>query len=259
MTTIKKAGPASDITAREPVAAVLTLIIMWAGYYADNNLFKGNLIFSLVVSMFILILGLCTVFPLIWVTFISSEGIRGLGITKDRLAVSLLFSILLGAWRFLELKEYTGSRSFYTAILFNVFSIWEVLFIFGWLFTRYKRSFGKTASIILTSVSVGIYHIGTLSPARIGFLCLTIAVCGIFYSISENIFTLWPIYWGIGCSASTLGSGMEFPSEMVYLAAITLVVQVVIIICFQRAYIRTTARSDRGNAVKDAAEVPDPF
>lgn len=217
---------------KELIAAAVSLLIMWAGYHADNNLFSDNVLFSLIVSLIFIIIGLCTVFPLIWVNRITGEGISGLGIRRKRIAISLGFSSLLAIWRFMEIREYFGSKAFLTTILFNAFSIWEVLFIFGWLFTRYKRAFGKIPAIILTAVSVGIYHIGTLSPSRIAFLCLTVAICGIFYALTENIFTLWPIYWTIGCSASTLGSGMEFTMEMVYLSAVTMIVQTMIIICF---------------------------
>ena len=232
-----------DITSlnkKELIAVTVSLLIMWAGYYADNNLFSGNVLFSLIVSLILIIIGLCTVFPLIWVNRITGEGISGLGIKKKRLAVSLGLSSLLAIWRFIEIREYLGSKALMTTILFNAFSIWEVLFIFGWLFTRYKRAFGKIPAIILTAVSVGIYHIGTLSPSRIAFLCLTVAICGIFYALTENIFTLWPIYWTIGCSASTLGSGMEFTMEMVYLSAITMIVQTMIIICFYRSSKKVT-------------------
>ena len=210
---------------KELIVTVITLIAMWIGYYADNNIFSDNMIFGIVI-------GLCVVFPLYWVTCVTREGIQGLGITLKNLPLALLFTIILGAWRFLEVKNYIAEAAFVPTILFNAFSIWEVLFFFGWLFTRYKRAFGWQAAILLTSLSVGIYHIGTLTLEKIVALCVVIVVCGVFYSISENIFTLWPIYWAIGCSASTLSSGMDFPMEMAYLSAITLFIQFMIVIVF---------------------------
>ena len=169
-------------------------------------------------------------FPVYWVTRVTDEGLEGLGITGKHFPLAVLFSLILCLWRFTEIKEYMGQPYFIPTILFNTFSIWEVLFIFGWLYTRYKKSFGELPAILMTSLSVGIYHIGTLETDRIISLCVVIVICGVFYGITNNIFTLWPIYWAVGCSASTLSSGMEFPKEMVYLAAITLLIQLVIIV-----------------------------
>ena len=81
---------------KELMMAVMSLLLMWAGYYADNNLFSGNILFSLIVSMIFIILGLCTVFPLIWVTRITGEGIEGLGITKKK--TSNLVAVFYDTW-----------------------------------------------------------------------------------------------------------------------------------------------------------------
>jgi hypothetical protein len=118
-------------------------------------------------------------------------------------------------------------------ILFNALAIWEVIFIFGWLFTRYEKCFGKMPAIILSSISVGIYHIGSLTINDILHLCLVIIVCGIFYALVENLFMLWPIYWAIGCSASTLRSGMQFPKELVVMSAFILSIQITIIVLME--------------------------
>ncbi len=227
---------------KETGAALASLLLMWIGYYADNNLFKDNMLFTLVVSLLLIIIGLCTLLPVIWVTRITNEGIQGLGITTKKPVISLIFSVILGAWRFVGIMKYLDSPDLINTILFNAFSIWEVMFIFGWLFTRYRRAFGKIPAVFLTALSVGVYHIGTLSVPDIAKLCLTVAVCGGFYAISENIFTLWPFYWAIGCSASTLSSGMSFPVEMVYISAATLIIQVFIIFMLSRR--NKTGQSD---------------
>ncbi len=215
---------------KELTVSVITVLIMWATYYADNNLIHDNMLLTLLVSLLGTVILLCAVFPVYWVTRVTDEGIEGLGITVKNFPLAVIFSLILCLWRFTEIKEYMGQPSFIPTILFNAFSIWEVLFIFGWLYTRYKKSFGKLPAILLTSLSVGIYHIGTLETDRIISLCVVIIVCGVFYGITDSIFTLWPVYWAVGCSASTLGSGMEFPKEMIYLSAITLVIQLVIIV-----------------------------
>jgi len=173
-----------------------------------------EVILSLLVSLLGTVILLCVVFPVYWVTRVTDEGIEGLGITGRNLPLAVIFSLLLCLWRFSEIREFIGQPFFISSILFNALSIWEVLFIFGWLYTRYKRSFRELPAILLTSLSVGIYHIGTLETDRIISLCVVIIVCGVFYGITNSIFTVWPIYWAVGCSASTLSSSMRFSMEI---------------------------------------------
>lgn len=222
----------------EVLVAVITLLIMWAGYYGDINTFAGNELYGLVVSMGLIVLTLCVGFPAWWVIVRQKEGLSGLGITTKKWGLALVIGLVLAFWRFLQLRAYIGQEGFVTTLLYNGLSIWEVMFIFGWLFTRYQKAFGKLPAILLTAASVGIYHIGTLTVSGILSLCIVIIICGIGYAITSNIFTLWPVYWTIGCSASTLASGMEFPDEMVPLSAIVLLIQIVIIGMMQWLYIR---------------------
>lgn len=102
-------------------------------------------------------------------------------------------------------------------------------YIFGWLFTRYTKAFGKIGAVILTALSVGIYHIGSLPVVNNSYLILCVLICGICLSITDNIFTLWPIYWVIGCSASVLrgyGSGF-FGWDMVMVIGIGLLLHLI--------------------------------
>lgn len=223
---------------REVLIAVISLFIMWAGYYGDNNTFAGNELYGLVVSMGLIVLTLCVGFPAWWVIVHQKEGLSGLGITNKKWGLAIVIGLALAFWRFLQLRIYIGQEDFVTTLLYNGLSIWEVMFIFGWLFTRYQKAFGKLPAIVLTAVSVGLYHVGTLSVSDILSLCVVIIICGIGFAITNNIFTLWPVYWTIGCSASTLASGMKFPDEMVPLAAIVLCIQIVIIGIIQHIYIK---------------------
>ena len=46
---------------KELVVTLVTLALMWLGYYADNNLFGENILFAL-GSMLLVVIGLCIVF-----------------------------------------------------------------------------------------------------------------------------------------------------------------------------------------------------
>ena len=222
---------------KEVLLAILSVFVLWGGYYGAENIFEDNMLLVLLVSVIGMIC-LCIAFPTWWIAVHQKEGIEGLGITTKKLGVSLVFAIILGAWRFLELRQYIGQEGFVTCLLFNGLAIWEVVFIYGWLFTRYAKAFGKLLAVVLTVLSVAIYHIGTLSIENILILCVTIGICACVYAFTNNLFTLWPIYWMIGCSASTLRSGMIFEKELVVMSAMILIIQIAIIAVMQILYLK---------------------
>ena len=213
---------------KDVIVAGITLIMMWAGYYCSQHEVGGRM-FSFCLSIGIMIL-LCVVFPVWWVTHIDKEGIAGLRIQRQNLGISLVLSALLAVWRGYGAREYMFQMGAVWTILFNLLAIWEVIFIYGWLFTRFEKCFGKIPAILLTAVSVGIYHIGSLTPDAILRLCGCVLICSVAYAVVNNIFLLWPIYWAIGTSASTMGSGMSFPMEMVIMSAGILAIQIAIIV-----------------------------
>ncbi len=223
---------------KELILVVVLLFWLWFAYFSSENLYKNNVIYTIIISLLLTVLIVCVGIPVWWIAVYKKEGLSGLGITSKRMGVTILFSLILTVWRLMELKEYFGEETIFTTILFNGLAIWEVVFIYGFLQTRYEHSFGKIPSILLTTISVGIYHIGTLTIDHIIQLCLVVCVCAICFSITQNIFTLWPMYWMVGCSASTLKSGMKFPIEMVYLSAMILAIQVLWILIMANKYKR---------------------
>ena len=214
----------------ETLIAIITLLLMWAGYYVDNQKFFEN---SVTWTVGIWGIGgiviLNVLFPAWWVVLKNKEGFTGMGITNKKIGLALILGILLGGWRFFELIPYLKDTGTVRVILFNALSIWEVCFIFCWLFTRYTKAFGKIGAVVLTALSVGIYHIGSLSAANILYLMLCVFVSGVCFSITDNIFTLWPIYWVVGCSASVLrGYGSEIIGwDMVMMMGIVLLLHLV--------------------------------
>ena len=214
----------------ETLITIVTLLLMWAGYYVDNHgFFEGNMIWEIGIWGIGGIVILNVIIPAWWIVLKKREGFAGMGITTKKIGLALLLGMLLGGWRFFELIPYLKDEGIVRVILFNLLSIWEVCFIFCWLFTRYIKAFGKIGAVILTALSVGMYHIGSLPVVNILYLMLCIFVCGICFSITDNIFTLWPIYWVVGCSASVLrgyGSDM-FGWDIVMFMGIGLLLQLI--------------------------------
>ncbi len=214
---------------KETLLAGITLLIMWICYYIDQNgFFTNNPLWEIGVwgIGIIVILNVC--FPAWWIVKKKQEGFAGMGVTAKHIIPALFLSLLLGAWRFNDLIPYIHDKGLLPIIVFNFLSIWEVSFIYSWLFTRYEKAFGKIGATLLTAVSVGIYHLGSLSAANILYLVLCVLICSACFAITKNIFTVWPIYWVIGCSASVATSyGVErFSWEITFLMGIAMFFQV---------------------------------
>lgn len=211
----------------ETALAIGTVLLYWLGYYLDNSgIFADSMIWLMIWGIgFGVFLNVCL--PAWWIVKKKGEGFAGMGITSKKIGLALLLGVLLGFWRFFELIPFLHDKGLIRVLLFNLLSIWEVCFIFCWLFTRYAKAFGKIWAPVLTAVSVGIYHIGTYPKDKLLYLVFCVFVCGVCFAITDIIFTLWPIYWIIGCSASILrGYGSEmFPWEAVFMVGIILVLQ----------------------------------
>lgn len=223
---------------KELIIVIATLLLMWLFYYLDRHNCPYAWFPALTV---VLMIGFCVGFPAYWIAIHNKEGFSGLMITTKKLLPALGIGILLAVWRGFELIPQLHNDNLLNTVLFNMLCIWEACFIYCWMYTRYERSFGKIAACILTALSVGLYHVGSLPAKNILYLMLCILICAICISFTHNIFTVWPLYWLVGCSASTLAGGMTFPFEAVILAAAVLVIQliclaVIYIVCRKKGY-----------------------
>ncbi|MDO5558290.1 MAG: hypothetical protein Q4F95_01695 [Oscillospiraceae bacterium] len=214
----------------ETILAFISVFVMWGGYYADNrHIFGDSMIFTFIWGIGV-VAGLNVCFPAWWIVIKKGEGFAGMGITLKNIGPALIFSAALGAIRFNDL--YTASKgiefkNILPVLIFNLLSIWEVCFLFSWLFTRYKNAFGKWAAALLTVVSVCIYHIGSLPLRQLLTLMAYVFLCALCFAVTENIFTLWPVYWVVGCSASVIRAygSEEFGWDMTAVMGIVLFIQ----------------------------------
>ncbi len=211
----------------ELILVFISLLAMWGIYYLDQH----NCSFVwFSIATFVMMIGACVVFPAYWIAIRDEEGMAGLMITTKKLLLSLGVGALLGTWRGLELIPFLQQDNLLYTVLFNGLCIWEVFFIYCWMYTRYRKAFGTIPACILTALSVGLYHVGSLPVFNILYLIFCIFICAIAVSFTNNVLTLWPLYWFVGCSASTLKGGMIFSIEMVVLAAAALIIQLICLV-----------------------------
>jgi hypothetical protein len=225
--------------------AVVTLLLMWAGYYVDNRrVFGDSEIWAVGVWGIGGIVILTVLFPVWWIVRYKEEGFAGLGVRKEKLGLALLIGLGLAGWRLIELLPYLGEPGIWRVMAFNLLSIWEVVFLFGWLFTRFAKAFGKIGACVGTAIAVGIYHFGSLPVENILYLMFCVFVCAVCVAFTGNIFTVWPMYWVIGCTASMVrGYGPNVIAwDMVMMMGIALALQLIGIggIALRMRWIRKT-------------------
>jgi hypothetical protein len=233
-TKLFKFKPDTDL-----IIALATLLIMWVSYYGvmkvdwyHNSPTAQILIFVLLTNTL-----LAVAFPIWWVKKYRKQSLSELGITKKYLLASLIISTIIAAWRGISMFsviEAANSSYILPTFVASALIFWEPFFVFSWLQTRYEKSFGIVPAIILAASSIVLYQIGSASPTGLFDLFAVYIVLATAFSLTKNIFALWPIYWCIGSSVNQLSLSMNSGWDVVAVYAIAIIIQFGIIFYFYK-------------------------
>lgn len=191
------------------IAFILCIAIILLS--VSMNLFNSMafaLFMNIVIRDFLMIyvLGFC--FPLSYVQKNESDNYKVLGITKNKLAVSLalniVFSVFLLRIFILQTPISTefNHKSMYAISYILVAGVFEMICIYGFIRHYFEKSFGIIPSILLTSVFYSLHHAG-FQPEFLKLFFVGVMYCSIFY-ITRNIFILFPFFWGVGATWDVL-------------------------------------------------------
>ena len=181
--------------------AALSQIIIMALAFLGLKVF-GNTILNPILFGLIGTLVVCVIFPLYWMVVRREKGIGTLGITRKYYSISLLVGFLLGVFVFWGYYRSFGlSVAIIPALIMGIYSLWEVLFVYGWLQLRFEKAFGIIPAIFLAGLCFALYHLGYGWFDVPGFIQLFIVgiVMGIIFRITKNILILWPFLWPVAC------------------------------------------------------------
>ena len=110
-------------------------------------------------------------------------------------------------------------------MFFGAFNFFEPFFVFGWLQTRYEKSFGIIPAIVLSASSFVLYQIGTAHLDGLAALFIVYLVLAATFALTKNIISVWPIYWCIGSTVNVLSLNMHTEWDMIAIYAVVLVIQ----------------------------------
>ena len=144
--------------------------------------------------------GVCVILPLYWMVVKRKKGLGALGITKKYWLVSLIVSLLLGGFFFFEYYHSFGiDIAIVPALILGFYSLWEIVFVYGWLQLRFEQAFGIIPAAFLAGLCFSLYHLGYGWYNYSDFLSLIVAgiMMAVIFRITKNILILWPFLWPV--------------------------------------------------------------
>lgn len=169
------------------------------------SFFQKQTIIDEIMSIFLrdvlMILFIGFWFVLYYVIIVKKENVSILGITKKKLALSLVSNVVLGVSLLIVFMR-GGERIIFNygtlcAIVYILAAgIFEMIFIYGFLRNYFEKAFGIIPSIVLTAFFYSFHHAG-FQPEFLKLFFVGGMYVSIFY-ITRNIFIIFPFFWGVG-------------------------------------------------------------
>jgi len=81
--------------------------------------------------------------------------------------------------------------------ILGLYSLWEVIFVFGWLQLRFEEAFGIIPAVVLAGISFCLYHAGYGWFARAHLMSLFVIgiMMAMVFRMTKNLLILWPFLW----------------------------------------------------------------
>ncbi len=192
-----------------------------------NNMSVAALVGLLVVPI------LAVVIPVIWTTLVEQEGLAALGITSRHWLPSLVIGVVLTglviAPAGFATRLTADPERWLPMAAAGAVSLFEPLFIFGWLQLRFEKDFGILPAILLAALGYALYHIGYL-PQSMSIQFYSAAAFAVAFRFTNNLLVAWPLLWATTSAWVCIGSNTCFYSwGMVSGSAFVFVVELILI------------------------------
>ena len=148
--------------------------------------------------------------PWIYSLFVERSQPASMGLTRKRLALSLILNIVLGGF-FLLLMIAEGDPSKIDPVVFGrgtfvlmVGGLFELLLYYGFIHLRLEKAFGIIPAILITSAIYVSWHTGTQLPmeadpvAAVWKLFLVGVIYQSVFSITRNLLAIYPFFFAGG-------------------------------------------------------------
>jgi membrane protease YdiL (CAAX protease family) len=214
--------------------------------YAILGANSGNLGVAALIGL-IVVPVLAVGIPVYWTTKVDRQPISTLGITWRRwlpsLVLSILLSLLIVYPLFFSNRAIVSMDQWLPMAAAGALSLFEPLFVFGWLQLRFEKDFGVLPGLLLAALGFAFYHIGYMPEALAGqfFAAVVFAVC---FRLTSNLLVAWPLLWATSSAWLCIGDNICFYNwGMVSSTAIALLIELAFITFMALHQRRMVARS----------------
>lgn len=192
--------------------SILSLFAITFLAYLGVNVFGGIWLNPIIFGLFGTV-GVCTVLPLYWIVIYKKKNLSALGITNKKAISSLIVSFLFGIFFFWDYaNNFQLDNTIIPAIILGLYSLWEVIFVFGWLQIRFEEAFGIIPAIVLAGLSFCLYHsgYGWFDVSDLLSLLIIGIMMSLVFRVTKNILILWPFFWPV-CTLRGFRMGGFYP------------------------------------------------
>jgi len=207
------------------LAAVATLLLMWASYYGLFNLYKSNTLAQFFIFIILTNILLNVMFPVWWVTRYKKRPLSDLGISKKLIIPSIFICVALAIWKGVQLPELIQGVDWLPQLIMSALIFFEPFFVFGWLQIRFEKSFGIIPAIILAASSFIIYQIGSAPTNDVIAMFPEYLLLATAFGVTNNVIAVWPIYWCVGSTVNQLRLGMHSDWDTVAAYIFAIIIQ----------------------------------
>ncbi len=235
---------------RDSAAAALSLLAMTAAYAVmganPDNMGLWAFMGLIVVPVF------AVGVPVYWMTKVERQPISSLGLTTRGWLPSLGLSLILCLITFYPLffrAPATSAQGLWLPMaVAGALSLFEPLFVFGWLQLRFEKDFGVLPGILLAAFGFGFYHI-LYSPGSFAGQFNDALMFAVFFRLTGSLLVVWPLLWGATSAMYCLGgTGCFYSWPMVIPTVLTLAIEVAYIAFMASRQRRWEAKSVHAHA-----------
>lgn len=194
----------------------------------SNNMGVAALVGLLIVPI------LAVAIPVWWTTMVERQGLGSLGITAHHWLPSIILGLGLSLLTIVPLLSATrvtpAPERWLPMAAAGAVSLFEPLFIFGWLQLRFEKDFGALPAILLAALGFSLYHIGYL-PQAMSSQFYSAVLFAVAFRLTANLLVTWPLLWAVYSAGACIGSnicfynwGMVSGSAMVFVFEVVLIV-----------------------------------
>jgi len=204
---------------KDLIAVVLSWVLVVTALYTATFIVGSTVAGGMAYFGLYAVLGATLIgvgIPLYWTVVIRKRPVSDLGLTRERLGVSitlqLIFAVLQFSGAYRGLKIPTLESLLPLVALSLAIGLFEAIYWRGWVLLRLEEAFGFLPALILGSALYAAYHIGYGMPAsEMVFLFFIGVMYAIAFRITKNVFMLWPVFQPMGQLVTLIKDGLSLP------------------------------------------------